>query len=94
MTPSSLYNPDESFKDQLYFTLVKTLHQLVIVLEPFEYRMLFLNHYQAGYNEGNVLGHTIFEFVAPEYNALYVEKLAEAKKNKSGHKYSNSWTAI
>ena len=79
MTDSPLYNSDGSFKDQLYFSLVKTLHQLVIVLEPSEYRMLFLNHYQPGFHEGNVLGHTIFEFVAPEYYQLYLEKLSEAK---------------
>ncbi|MBK7130009.1 MAG: PAS domain-containing protein [Crocinitomicaceae bacterium] len=82
MTKSPLYNTDGSFKDHLYFTLAQALHQLVIVLEPVEYRMLFLNHYQPGYHEGNVLGHTIFEFVAPEYNELYAQKLAEAKQTK------------
>ncbi|MFO0356732.1 MAG: hypothetical protein ACK50A_07245 [Sphingobacteriaceae bacterium] len=59
---------DEASETIRYFkTLAETLKDVVVLIEPKEYRIVYINHVQPGYNKKDVLGAKVFDFVTPEH---------------------------
>jgi PAS domain S-box-containing protein len=74
---------DEASETIRYFkTLAETLKDVVVLIEPKEYRIAYINHVQPGYKKSDVLGAKVFDFVTPEHIELYHSVLAKVVSTK------------
>jgi PAS domain S-box-containing protein len=74
---------DEASETIRYFkTLAETLKDVVVLIEPKEYRIAYINHVQPGYKKSDVLGAKVFDFVTPEHIELYHSVLAKVISTK------------
>ncbi|MGE0566890.1 MAG: sensor histidine kinase [Bacteroidia bacterium] len=61
-----------------YFELLaKSLQEFVVVIDPVEFRIKFINHILPEFRMEDVIGSTVFNFVLPEHHDIYRQKLAK-----------------
>lgn len=51
--------------------LAKTIHEIIILVDPVEFRIQYINQIQPGFNKEEVLGAKVFDFVFPEHIEQY-----------------------
>lgn len=55
-----------------YFkSLAESIKEVVLLIDPVEYKIFYINHVQPGYNKEQVLGASVFNFVTPDHIQLY-----------------------
>lgn len=62
--------------------LAKNLAEIIILLDPIEFKIRYINHLQGDYKTENVLDVPVFNFLSPDHIENYREKLMECVKFK------------
>lgn len=58
-------------------SLAESLPHTVLIIDPIEFKILYLNRLQPGFRMEDVIGQEVFAFVWPEYHHFYRQRIAE-----------------
>lgn len=67
-------------KDVFFNCLSNTIKQIFSFIDPLEYKILYINRVDEGYNIEDVVGKSIFDFIYPVQKGLYLKNIEKVKK--------------
>ncbi|MBS1652877.1 MAG: PAS domain S-box protein [Bacteroidetes bacterium] len=76
--PKSNFSFQET-NSRFFKALTETIPHILYVAD-LDLKIIYINQYQPGYTEANVIGNQIFTFISPEYVDLYKTKIQEVLK--------------
>lgn len=68
-------------RSAFFKSLADATPHTIIIVHPENYKMLYINRVQPGYQMEHVIGQEIFAFVWPEFHQHYRDRIEDLKKN-------------